>query len=208
MFQLEDFVRYFLAIYFLMIGLYYGSRSYAMSEREGISFIGYGARFSAGWWHRHCFNLFRAGILVVCVSRLFVDIDPYLGSLDFLATEVVLIAGVVALLMGYSVVSYVAGYMHKDWFSGVAPPAHAQQLITQGPFARSRNPLFIGILLGQIGFFLALPSLFSLLCLLVGGWVIRRQAILEETALLLRYGNAYQAYREATPRWGSLKKAG
>ena len=33
MFQLEDFVRYFLAIYFLMIGLY-GSRSYAMSERR------------------------------------------------------------------------------------------------------------------------------------------------------------------------------
>ncbi len=204
MVEIETFVRHFLAVYFLMIGLYYASRSYAMSEREGFSFIAYGQRFSAGWWHRQLFNVFRAGILLVCVARLFLEIDPYLGRIDVLYIDGVLLLGVIVLLAGYSIVSYVAGYMHRDWFSGIAPQCHEQHLITRGPFARSRNPLFIGILLGQLGFFLALPSLFSLVCLLVGVWVIRRQAILEESALLDRYGVAYQAYRDATPRWGRL----
>ncbi len=201
MFNLELFVSYFLAVYFLMIGLYYTARSYAMSEREGFSFITYGPRFSAGWWHRHLFNVFRGSILAVCVVRLFVDIDPYLGLFHFMQGAGIQWLGLLALLVGYFRVTYVAGYMHKDWCSGLANQAHQQSLITTGPYAKSRNPLFTGILIGQLGFFLALPSVFSLVCLLVGVTVINRQARVEEGALKETFGEAYERYFADTPRW-------
>lgn len=206
MFSVEAFVGYFLAVYFLMIGIYYSCRTFAMSEREGFSFITYGQRFSRTWWHRHTFNVFRACILIVCVVRLFADIDAYLGVIDFLYAAPLRLMGVILLLLGYGVTTYVAGYMHKDWFSGIAPDQYAQQLVTTGPFSVSRNPLFVGILIGQLGFFFALPSIFSLLCLVVGVSVIWSQSQVEEMALAQRYGDHYQQYRANVARWIKMSR--
>jgi protein-S-isoprenylcysteine O-methyltransferase Ste14 len=54
---------------------------------------------------------------------------------------------------------------------------------------------------GQLGFFLALPSVFSLVCLVAGVLVITRQAKEEEKALAQRFGQDYEAYRAKVPRW-------
>ena len=51
------------------------------------------------------------------------------------------------------------------------------------------------------GFFLALPSVFSLECLLAGVTVLVRQARVEEKALAELFGEAYEAYRRQVPRW-------
>lgn len=194
------FVRHFLAIYFTLIGLHYSSRSYALSERMGFSYINYGKRGSKTWWYRYIFNLFRAAILIVCVARLFLPVDLYLGVIGALNVAGVQIAGVILMLTSFCVIDYVHAYMHMDWRSGI-DPAGDQELICTGPFSRTRNPMFLGILLGQLGFFLALPSWFSLVCLVVGGWVIYHQALEEERSLKQRFGKSYERYSERVPRW-------
>ena len=68
-------------------------------------------------------------------------------------------------------------------------------------FARSRNPTFLAIIMGQAGFFLALPSVFSLVCLVAGILVLRQQAKAEEAALERLHGEAYRRYRQDVPRW-------
>lgn len=196
----EPFVRYFLGIFFLMIGLQFTSRSLGLHARMGFSFINYGGRASAGWWHRHIFNLFRALILAVVLARIFVDIDPWLGVLGSLYQGPVLVTGTVFLLLSFSLVNYLQAFMHEDWRSGV-DRKQDRHLITNGPYSRSRNPVFLAVMLGQLGFFLALPSVFSLVCLIAGVTVLIRQARVEEQALADLFGDVYEAYRRRVPRW-------
>lgn len=183
-----------------MIGLHYTSRSLGLYERMRFSHIHYGRRGSGGWWHRQLFNLFRASILSVCLVRIVYDIDPYLGVFPILYQAPVLIAGVLCLLVSFFLIDYIQAYMHEDWRSGIdeAGPGH---LITGGPYARRRHPMFLSILLGQFGFFLALPSVFTAICLAVGVVVIIRQAQAEERALAAHFGEAWQAYATQTRRW-------
>ncbi|AMQ90364.1 methyltransferase family protein [Marinobacter sp. LQ44] len=61
--------------------------------------------------------------------------------------------------------------------------------------------VFLAVMTGQLGFFLALPSAFSLVCLVAGVLVITRQAKEEEKALAQRFGQDYEVYRARVPRW-------
>ncbi|MFL1407403.1 methyltransferase family protein [Marinobacter sp. M1N3S26] len=196
----ELFTRHFLGSFFLLIGILFACRALGLYARLGFSHINYGKTGSATWWNRHLFNGFRATILVVCLVRMVWPIDPWLGIFDGFYQPVVLLPGVATLLVSFGLASYLQAYMHADWRSGIDLD-HAPNLITSGPYARSRNPLFLAIMLGQFGFFLALPSLFSLVCLVVGVWVIRRQALEEEAALAAHYGEPYSRYRQQVPRW-------
>lgn len=195
----EPLVRYFLGIFFLMIGLQFTGRTLGLYDRTGVSHIHYGQPGSRGWWHRHTFNFFRAAILGVCITRLVVDIDPWLGVIGWLYQPMVLVVGMIAMLIAFTLVNYLQAYMHEDWRSGV--DSKGGQLLTEGPYRRTRNPVFMAVILGQLGFFLALPSVFSLVCLVVGVTVMVRQASVEEQALEKRHGDRYREYRKQTPRW-------
>jgi protein-S-isoprenylcysteine O-methyltransferase Ste14 len=197
----EPVVRVFLGIFFLMIGLQFSARTIGLYDRMGFSHINYGGRGRATWWHRHTFNVFRAAILLICLIRIGVDIDPWLGVFPWLYQWPVLLAGMVVLMASFTLVNYLQAYMHEDWRSGIDERAETGQLLTSGPFSRSRNPLFLAVMLGQLGFFLALPSVFSLVCLMAGVLVITRQAREEEKALARRFGQAYEEYRQRVPRW-------
>ncbi|WP_166268914.1 methyltransferase family protein [Marinobacter caseinilyticus] len=202
--SVDVFTRHFLAVYFLLIGLHYTSRSLGLYERLRFSHIHYGRRGSATWWHRHLFNVFRAAILGICWVRVGFDIDPYLGVFSTLYHPVVLVAGTVLLLVSFFLIDFVQAYMHQDWRSGIDYERRTG-LIRGGPFHLSRNPLFCAIMLGQLGFFLALPSVFSLVCLITGCVVIVRQARAEEQALEAIHGDAYRHYAKAVPRWFRLR---
>ena len=90
--------------------------------------------------------------------------------------------------------------MGAGWRSGIEPAGPAR-LWTQGPFRLVRHPMFSFVLLGQLGLFLAVPSIFTLLCLLVGAVTLLRQAGLEEEALAQRHGETWRRWAEATPKW-------
>ncbi|MGC8121063.1 methyltransferase family protein [Marinobacter sp. VGCF2001] len=198
---IEPAIRAFLGVFFLMIGLQFAARALGLYSRLGFSHINYGRAGTAPWWHRHTFNLFRAAILLVCLARIGVDLDPWLGVCPVLYQWPLLLTGVLLLLVSYTAVNYLQAYMHEDWRSGIDETNGSGRLITTGPFSRSRNPLFTGVIIGQLGFFLALPSVFSLVCLVTGVLVIARQAREEEKALARRFGSVYEDYCARVPRW-------
>lgn len=81
-------------------------------------------------------------------------------------------------------------------------PERASHLVTDGVFAHSRNPIYVGdvLLLAAWALWLgnlaaaALPALFVL-------WMGRLQIPAEEAALHARFGAAYDAYRARVRRW-------
>ena len=79
--------------------------------------------------------------------------------------------------------------------------------MTHGIFAISRNPIFLGIRLNLLGFFLVLPSAATLTIWIVGEIVINSQVFLEEDYLLQVHGDDYQRYQESTPRFLGLPKS-
>lgn len=77
-------------------------------------------------------------------------------------------------------------------------------LIQHGIYQRSRNPIFLGMRLALLGFWLCQPHLAVLLALVLGEVLMQIQVRLEEEHLLKMHGQTYQAYRSGTPRWWKL----
>jgi protein-S-isoprenylcysteine O-methyltransferase Ste14 len=196
----ELVITHFLGIYFLMIGLLYGFKSVGHAHRTGFSHIHYGQRGSATWWNRQCFNLFRGAIVLVCFMRIAYPIDPYLGIFQSLYQPWLMSFGVLLMLCAFGMTSYLQGFVGDAWRSGIDQQS-SPNLFVHAIYGRTRNPCFIAIMTGQLGFFLALPSVFSLVCLCVGVITLYRQALAEETALTETFGQVYTDYRNRVPRW-------
>jgi len=78
-------------------------------------------------------------------------------------------------------------------------PMPGAALVTEGPYARCRHPLYRQILTGAAGMALLLGSLLHLLLLLALAGVLGGKARREERSLLAAHPLAYPAYRAATP---------
>jgi protein-S-isoprenylcysteine O-methyltransferase Ste14 len=145
--------------------------------------------------------VFRALIWMISVVRVpYPALDSWLIPIRPLWQPAVLLMGVALLILGFAAVVLVHTAMGQEWRSGIQTGG-PQRLMTHGAFAVSRNPTFIGIQVAQLGLFLALPSLFTLVCLIVGMTAIHIQVRLEEAHLAARFGAAYDAYRARVPRW-------
>jgi protein-S-isoprenylcysteine O-methyltransferase Ste14 len=92
-------------------------------------------------------------------------------------------------VVGLAIRAYAAGYLHKQ-----------EVLITTGPYAHTRNPLYFGSSLLAAGAAVAMRSWWAAALLLiyfavVYGFVMRR----EETELRLKHGAAFDAYAAKVP---------
>lgn len=214
---LDAFVRGFLAVFFTFVALRYTMNILGRTARHTIDerFIHYGAPRSRARGIRIVFNVFRATIWGLCVARVIApEVDRLLGVIA--APAVLTGLGVALMMLSYAAIEYVHAFMDHDWRSGVSEASSAG-LVTTGPFAVTRNPLFLSVILGQVGFALALPSVFTLVCLLVGASAIIAQVGVEERSLRARFGATWDSYAQRTPRWlpfgapsrtGSLEAAG
>lgn len=193
--------RWLLAAFFILVAVFYTIRILFIIGRTGVSPVHLGT-----WGSRHCvhysiFRVFRVLILLVCVFRAFwPQIDALLVPLTFLWQPSIFVTGNMLLLLCFGTILYTHFYMGRTWRSGIDDDNNIP-LITTGPFAISRNPIFLLIQFGQLGLFLSLPSVFTLLCLVVGVTILRAQARLEETHLERQHGDAYIAYFKSVPRW-------
>jgi len=75
-------------------------------------------------------------------------------------------------------------------------------IVTNGPFRFTRNPVYVGMLLGQAGLAIAFNNLWMLVTLLPLYLVIRFGVVArEETYLEGKFGSAYLSYKSRIPRW-------
>jgi protein-S-isoprenylcysteine O-methyltransferase Ste14 len=78
---------------------------------------------------------------------------------------------------------------------------HATNLVQEGVFSRSRNPIFLGMMVTLVGLFFVIPNALTLVALVMGVVLIQIQVRLEEEFLAKSHGNEYSEYRRRVRRW-------
>lgn len=204
--QALEVARWFLALFFPGVALFYIIRLTLRRRQLGHSAVSHGATGSRHWWLAKTFVVFRSAITLAMLGRAFwPSLDVYLLAIGFLMTPAVVYSGLGLLILGFATVVGLHFWMGEAWRSGLVSEDKLP-LITTGPFGWTRNPMFLSIQVAQLGLFLAFPSGFTLLCLVIGMTVLHLQVRLEEADLLASHGQAYRDYRKATARWFPLRR--
>ena len=93
-------------------------------------------------------------------------------------------------------------YLFRRHRTGLLPGQATQAMILEGPYARSRNPLYLGLLVLYLGLALLAPSVWALLLFPVAVVLVDWGAVRpEERFLRQRFGPAYDEYAGAVRRW-------
>jgi protein-S-isoprenylcysteine O-methyltransferase Ste14 len=76
------------------------------------------------------------------------------------------------------------------------------EIVTRGPYRFTRNPLYLQMVLGCVGFAILLRNIWILALTPLCVWVLHTFAILPEEAYLERkFGESYRSYKSRVRRW-------
>jgi protein-S-isoprenylcysteine O-methyltransferase Ste14 len=111
------------------------------------------------------------------------------------------IVGAVATVIGIAIIGYAVATFSR---AGTTPthwePTTA--IVGAGPYAFSRNPMYVGMALAHAGLSLLGNALAPLLLLVPAIWLIRTQVIdREERYLETKFGPTYRDYKRRVRRW-------
>jgi protein-S-isoprenylcysteine O-methyltransferase Ste14 len=82
-----------------------------------------------------------------------------------------------------------------------SPEMHGETMLADGPYRRTRNPLYLGTLLHTVGVTILMPPSGALLAVVLL-WVFEvRLALAEEPFLAARFGQPYLDYKAEVPRF-------
>jgi protein-S-isoprenylcysteine O-methyltransferase Ste14 len=90
--------------------------------------------------------------------------------------------------------------MGKSWRIGI-DAENKTELIEKGLFGVSRNPIFFGMRIALLGFFLTLPTAISLLAVALADLLMQTQVRLEEEFLRSSHGEKYEEFCRKVRRW-------
>lgn len=188
----------FFIIFFLVV---FVVRSYLLWKNTGINPITFDQSDDAHSYNGKLFK-FISFFQFAIVAVLAIKPDWYVYYLPFWYLEhpTLQIIGWV-LLHGSLIWIFIAQLqMNNSWRIGI-DQQNETKLITKGLFSLSRNPIFLGLLLADLGLFLVIPNAFTLLILV---WVFHAMQIqirLEEAFLSQTHGETYEQYTKQVRRW-------
>jgi protein-S-isoprenylcysteine O-methyltransferase Ste14 len=188
-----------LVLYGVYLLLAFGLRTVIQLRRTGSTgFHGLGGRpGSAEWIAGVGFGLALLLGVAAPILALLGWVEP-IGALDTSAAH--LLGGVLA-LFGIAATLYAQLAMGTSWRIGVDPEERTA-LVTSGPFALVRNPIFAAMLPTALGLTLLVPSWVAIAGLL--GLVVALELqvrVVEEPYLLQTHGRTYADYAARVGRF-------
>lgn len=76
-----------------------------------------------------------------------------------------------------------------------------ERLVVSGPYAYTRNPMYLGHLICLLGVTLSFGSLLGALVTAARAIWFHRRVLADEARLARQFGDAYTRYRERVKRW-------
>jgi protein-S-isoprenylcysteine O-methyltransferase Ste14 len=141
--------------------------------------------------------LFLGALALGCLLSLAIPIGPGLGRPNTLA----LMVGLAFVLLGVALAVLSVRSFHVARTS-VVPGEPSTALVVTGPYALTRNPIYVGFALAYFGLSIMLTDLWVLLLLIPVLVILQRGVVEREEAYLERqFGEAYHRYKARVPRW-------
>lgn len=177
----------------------FGLRSYVQWRRTGSTgFRGIsGSSGSVEWW---------GGVLLVVAFiaapvAIALDLAGFLAPIPALASPAVWWLGLGLFLVGFASTFAAQMTMGSSWRIGVKAD-EVTSLVTHGPFAIVRNPIFSAMLIAALGLALLMPNLVALAAFALALVAIELQVrFVEEPYLMRSHGDAYRRYAAAVGRF-------
>ena len=139
--------------------------------------------------------------LIVISSYAFSDNwSDFLLPLWYLEYPILQKIGYVMLLLSLVIVWVAQSQMADSWRIGI-DEENKTELVTNGLFRYSRNPIFLGIMVANIGLFSVLPNAFTMLIVALSTISVNTQIRLEEEYLKKTHKNFYLDYSKKVRRW-------
>jgi protein-S-isoprenylcysteine O-methyltransferase Ste14 len=110
------------------------------------------------------------------------------------------LAGAAMVLAGSALVIWSVTIQFRRGLGTPAPAVATQKLVTQGPYAYTRNPMTLGALILYLGIGVWMGSaMLLLLVAIVFGVLLSYIYVHETTELTQRFGEDYLSYKKRTP---------
>jgi len=116
------------------------------------------------------------------------------------------LSGIVLTLAGFLLFVMALVSFGDSWRVGI-DNEESGDLVTEGVFRFSRNPVFLFVDSYFLGTFLVYPSVFFGVFLVIVASLMHYQIIQEEKHLKESYGEKYATYMEKTPRYFGLARS-
>jgi protein-S-isoprenylcysteine O-methyltransferase Ste14 len=188
-----------LAIYVLYLGLAFGVRTALHRRQTGSSgFHGISGRLGSAEWTGGV--MFVVAILLGFLAPV-LDLLGVVDPVGALNRNAVNYAGAALALSGLALTLYAQGAMGESWRIGVSDDEQTT-LVTTGPFASVRNPIFGAMLPTSLGLVLVLPNWVSItgFAALVAALELQTRFV-EEPYLLRVHARQYSDYAARAGRF-------
>jgi len=139
-------------------------------------------------------------LIVVVLFCLGNQIYQYTSPIQFLDSYWLKIVGVILSVIAFIWIVIAQSNMKTSWRIGI-DNEEKTTLIKTGLFRYSRNPVFFGLVISAVGFFLILPNAVTLCIALLSYYSISVQIRLEEQYLESKHQEEYLNYKQEVRRW-------
>jgi protein-S-isoprenylcysteine O-methyltransferase Ste14 len=198
---MTEFIRIMLPIYFIIyFGIAFVAKSIVVSKRIGKNPVVLPKDDTA-------FGLiglyFKVTMIAMFIYTLLFSLLPnwqnYFLPIRIFEKDILVYCGFI--LFAFSLIWTIIAQknMKNSWRIGIDNEMKTE-LITNGLFSVSRNPIFFGMIMSLVGLFLITPNSFTLIFLILGYILIQIQIRLEEEHLTKTNGDNYIEYKSKTRR--------
>ena len=195
-------MKLFLPIYFLIYFAFaFVLPSYRVWKRTGANPITFRGADNAHDYIGKLFKIVMFGLTFVVILYAFAPkFYSLLLSIVWLENKTIQTVGIVLLLLSLAWTVLAQIQMGNLWRIGIDEEKKTA-LVQAGLFRRSRNPIFLGMIITLLGVFLTIPNALTVLFLSLGFILTQIQVRLEEEFLTRTQGEGHAKYRRHVRRW-------
>jgi len=194
----------FFIVYFLLV---FVLRSFLLWKKTKVNPLTFNKGDDAHGYNGKVFGIISLiELIVIFIYASIPSWHKYLLTFWYLEYDALVWIGWVLLILSLILVWNAQSNMRESWRIGI-DEENKTELVTSGFFAISRNPIFLGIMIANVGLFLVLPNAFTLLIIALSTVSINTQIRLEEEFLFKEFGENYTKYKARVNRWITLKIA-
>ena len=197
-------VLQFAALFYLIIyyGVLLGFRAYLLYKNTGINPITNMEKKGIEGFVEKVFQVCFVLVSIIVLNFVFIEVNyvyylvpftylelSWLGNIGIILSSTALIFAIIAQLQ-----------MGNSWRLGLNKQEKTT-LVKSNLFRYTRNPIYLGLLISYIGFFLMMPNAFSLVFLVTSYVALEIKIRLEEQYLIDKHGQSYLSYHAKVRRW-------